>query len=213
MSDHEMELLESEKLEAERELGAAKRRLLDDPTAERDVRELRDKIQIIEDKRDALSERRKEEASAEAATARAAALRECREECGAALKLAEKRDSVAKRLDRAIRQIAQLREELRECDGPIWTHCSAALIATGNSSQRILVLNAVRAELCATFQSTDDLIAAELVAKSHVPIAGADLYEAERCLRPGGFLERTMARTAEVTRLIETVLAGLGEEA
>jgi hypothetical protein len=194
--------LNQEKLDADEAYAAAKRRALDDPKAERELAKFRDAAQLAQDRIDGFNIRQREEAEAAAEKAKAAAVLARREEGNAALKAADERDAIVTELDQAIGRIGELRDALSACDRRLTRHFVDALKADYDPAEYVRLSGALSEQLSSTFQSTDELIAAELITRSGVPFPNVDLFDAGKPLVAGGFLARTVGRTGAVRQLI-----------
>lgn len=203
----ELAELQQQKVEAEQALAAAKRRAYEDPKAEPDVAKCRDAVQRTQDRIDGFKLRQREQAQADAIKAKAAAAIERRKQLKAALKVTDERDALSRELDEAISRVGELRDELGACDRRLAGHFNAALRADFGSAGDLHQIGVPLRELRSTFQSTDELIAAELITRSGVPFPGIDQFDAAKPLVAGGFLARTMSRTAALRRVIADFLA------
>lgn len=104
--------LEQELLEAETNLGAAKREVLDNPGSAGRLADCRSAVELAKDRIEAFKIRERERAAAEAERVRLVELKECETAATAAHKAIGRYGATAEKLDQAIDDVAGLRREL-----------------------------------------------------------------------------------------------------
>lgn len=201
--------LEQDLVETQQALGAALSRSLDDPSIGRETASCREAVQFAQDRIAAFKNREREEAAAETAKAKVAAIKKCREAAASALKLADQREQKAKRLQAAIERVVELRNELDENARQLLGHFGAALPPDLSAAEASRLRRSAREEVFGNFRPTAELITATILEAGLVQRPEIDMFEATKSIEKWALVEWIKLRTANVRHLIKSAQSAI----